>query len=310
MASRERTTFVNVHHPLLGTVIEVRISGAERAATAADLRVVTEIQRLERVFSVFDPSSELSRWRRGEDFELCAELDHVLRLALQWQDLSNGAFNPAAGVLTRIWRDARADDVEPDRGALVAAAASIAAPRYAAGVTGGVVRIGDCSEIDLNAIAKGFIVDCAAAAGAAEAVDSVVVNAGGDLLHRGAGSVAVGIENPMTPYDNAPPLLTVDISGHGIATSGSARRGVRIGGHWFSHVIDPRDGQPVQHVRSASVIAADAVSADAIATVVGVLQPPAGVAFVDALDDVSCCIVDDGGTVWRSARWIAFERTR
>ncbi|MCU1394393.1 MAG: FAD:protein transferase [Ilumatobacteraceae bacterium] len=310
MAGPAHDTFVAVHQPLLGTVVEVRIAGADAAAAESDRRIVAEVQRLEQVFSVYEPTSELSRWRRGDDVAISAELDEVLRLALRWQVLSGGAFNPAAGVLGRMWSEAAAHDAEPDPDTLLAAAMSIQAPRFAVGPAGP-RPIADCATIDLNAIAKGYIVDRAVVAGCAVGgVQSVVVNAGGDLLHRGAGSLRVGIENPATPYDNAPPLLTVEIAGRGLATSGSARRGVRIGGRWYSHVVDPRTGRPVDHVRSASVIAHDATTADAVATVVGVLAPAAAIAFADALDDVSCCTVDDAGTVWRSAGWSAFERSR
>lgn len=295
----------------MGTVVEVRVHAADPdMAARADASVAAEVRRLEHVFSVFDESSELCRWRRGEDFELSTELVELLRMALHWQVAGEGAFNPAAGVLTRAWADAAREDRIPDAVRLADLAASISAPRF--GVVGDTVtRVGDCSTLDFNAIAKGFIVDRAvAAAMAGPRVDAITVNAGGDLRHRGNGSLTVGIENPATPYDNAPPLMTVEIADRGLATSGSSRRGFRIGGRRYSHVLDPRTGRPVDHISSATAIAADAATADAIATVAGVLDPPSGAAFTDALAGAASCVVDAEGTVWRSEGWATFECAR
>ena len=101
------------------------------------------------------------------------------------------------------------------------------------------------------------------------------------------------------------------VRARGLATSGSARRGWRIAGRWYSHVIDPRSGRPVDHVASASVVAPDAATADAVATVLSVLAPAEGVAFVEGLDDVpdvAALVVGADGSTWRSAGWAALER--
>ncbi|MCU1386804.1 MAG: FAD:protein transferase [Ilumatobacteraceae bacterium] len=299
---------VSVYEPLLGTVVEVRVNGDPEATEEADRMVLEEIRRLERVFSVFDENSELCRWRRGDDVAVSEELAGLLELALQWQRVSCGAFNPAAGALASCWAAAASAGRPPLRADLDRLAASIREPRY--DVVGGVPRrIRDCSVLDFNAIAKGHIVDLAVArASVVPGVVSLVVNAGGDLLHSGAGSVRVGIENPATPYDNAPPLAVVEIANRGLATSGSARRGVRIGEQWFGHVLDPRTGDPVERISSTTVIAADAATADVVATVVGVLDPLEGLAVVDARVGVECLVVESDGGIWRSAGWDAFER--
>ena len=70
-----------------------------------------------------------------------------------------------------------------------------------------------------------------------------------------------------------------------------------------SHVIDPRTGQPVRHTLSATVIAADACSADVAATIVGVLAVPAALEWADATDGIACHLLDDQGDQHTSARW-------
>ena len=298
-----------MYEPLLGTVVEVRIHAADPSVAAlSDERVVAEMRRLEHIFSAFDETSELCRWRRGDEFEHSVEFVELLGLALHWQVLSGGAFNPAAGVLSRAWVVAEQHGCEPDARLLAELAESISAPRFR--VVGDTIeRVGDCSSLNFNAIAKGYIVDRGLHAGIADdAIATITVNAGGDLCHRGVGSVSVGIENPATPYDNAAPLMVVDIANRGLATSGSSRRGFRIRGRRYSHVLDPRTGHPADHIQSATVIAADAATADALATVAGVIDASTGVSFLDAFEEACCCVVDANGSLWRSTGWAGYER--
>lgn len=84
--------------------------------------------------------------------------------------------------------------------------------------------------------------------------------------------------------DNAPPLLTFDLCDAAVATSGSARRGFSVGEEWISHVLDPRTGQPAGSSASVTVVAADATTADAVATIVSVMDVAEGLAFVDSLN--------------------------
>lgn len=78
--------YVFRHARLLGTMVEVRLDAESVAvARAADPIVTNEIDRLERVFSAFDPSSELRTWARGETTAPGPELTELLLLALEWQ---------------------------------------------------------------------------------------------------------------------------------------------------------------------------------------------------------------------------------
>lgn len=291
------------HQGLLGTVIDVRVvADDETTADAADAVAVAEILRLERVFSAFDDHSELCRWRNGERFVASPEFTELMGRALDWQIRSDGGFNPLTGELSGLWRQAEADGEPPNRSELAAAAASIRAPRYEM-VDGMPVAAGDCSALNLNAIAKGYVVDAALDAACGPGVAWVCVNAGGDLAHRGSGSVRAGIENPHRPYDNEPPLLVIEVANAALATSGDARRGFRVGGRWFGHVLDPSTGWPVEEIASISVVAGNAITADSLATVAGVMAPADAVDFLDGLDDVQGLVIRRDRRQLTTAGW-------
>jgi hypothetical protein len=88
-----------------------------------------------------------------------------------------------------------------------------------------------------------------------------------------------------------------------LATSGGYRRGWTIGGRRYSHILDPRTGQPVDSMCSATVIAPTAEDADALATILCVLPPSNGLRLVAELPEAECLLVGDRGEIYRSAGW-------
>jgi thiamine biosynthesis lipoprotein ApbE len=121
-------TFVVSHQGLVGTVLELSLRASRsRSARLAERLIIDEVTHLERVFNAYDDESELCRWRRGE-VEAGPELAEVLRLALEWQEWSGGAFNIAAGALTDAWAIAAERGSSPTGEELFAVKESIRKP--------------------------------------------------------------------------------------------------------------------------------------------------------------------------------------
>ena len=310
------TARTDVYTPVMGTVLEITVDGAGHlepvrlADTVADA-VLGEIGRLGAVLSGHDPASELSRWRRGET-AAGPELTEVLSAAARLFAVTGGAVHPALGPLLRIWLEAERVGRLPDPTHVRAVADRLSTLPFCGGV-----RTGDCTGVDLDALAKGYVVDAALLAGvaaaratAAGAPVDVTVNAGGDLRHAGPTGRRVRIEDPGRPHDNAPPLTSLPVRDAALATSGTARRGVRIGGRHLGHVLDPRTGWPVGHTGSASVLAPSVpdpatgrcldrptLTADAVATAALVLAPDAALDLVGRLGLVALLVTADGAVL-------------
>ena len=187
--------------PLLGTRAQIGVDADDGATRrAAEDAVVTEASRLEQMFTTFAPDSALRSYRRTGMTDV-AELQAVIDLAQEWERRSSGLFDPGLQAVVELWDRAEETGTIPTPDALAEAVGL------------------DRSIGNLNAIAKGWIADRAvvAASGAA----SVWLNLGGDVVHRGAGSVTVGVEDPHRPYDNAKPLTTVELANAALATSSS-----------------------------------------------------------------------------------------
>ena len=80
----------------------------------------------------------------------------------------------------------------------------------------------------------------------------------------------IGIERPDANSQRV--QTTIDISGLGMATSGDYRNYREHNGARYSHILNPRTGEPVRHrTASVTVLAQDAMLADAWATALLVL---------------------------------------
>jgi FAD:protein FMN transferase len=290
------------HEPYLGTVATIRVIGSRRSAIAAERVTLAALEHWEAQFSLFRPDSELCRWRRGLVAASSPALTTLLGLGTYWQLRSGGILNPAVGVIAGRWNRAELEQQLPSDDELEDLAASVQAPRVVVEYDL-VLPVGDCSQLTFHSFAKGLIVDWAASEGfAAAGVSSLLLNVGGDLVHRGDDSVVVGVEDPLRAYDNDPPICAVRLNNEAMATSGGARRGWLINGAWYSHVLDPRTARPVTNVASASVIAADAATADAIATVLSVLEPNEGLEFCDT-ENISALVIDAQGKHHANDGW-------
>lgn len=287
---------MQVVEPLLGTRAEIEVESDDRSLVdAVEAAVLSEVRRLESVLSVFDPDSALHSFRRSGHTTI-GELQTVVDLALDWHRRTSGAFHPALQPLIDVWRQAETDQVVPSPAAVADVVSELRSPAM--------------RHLDLNAVAKGWIAQHAievglssTALGIDDQISGVWLSLGGDLVHRGAGTVVVGIEDPHRPYDNVAPMVTIDIGNEALATSGSARRWWTIGGRRYSRVLDPRTGWPADHVASASVVATDAATADALATAALVLDPEETMDLVDA-EEVDCLLVlADGSRVASSDRF-------
>ena len=286
---------------VLGTSLELHvIAESSAAARRAERETLAEVDRLEAILSGWSATSELARWLGSFETSepVSAELAEVLRASEAWRTVTGGAFDPAAQAIVE---DLRANH-EPGPELL----GEPGAPRWIVDHAATTARRVTRHAISLDAIAKGYIVSSAARRVArVEGVSDVLLNIGGDVQHLGAHAVTIGVADPSAPAENAPPIAAVRIENAALATSGGYRRGIITNGRRVSHIVDPRTARPVEHIASASVLAADCTTADALSTAFSVMDPLESVALADTLADVGCLLVTSGGSVITNSAWDA-----
>jgi thiamine biosynthesis lipoprotein ApbE len=304
------------HDHVLGTSLDVWVAApAEAAAEAAESVILDEIERLRRVFSTYDPTSELSVLNRSSgSLAASPDLRAVLREYEAWQRRSAGACNAQVGALVRLWAEAEQADTLPNARMLAEVARRIAEPGWVVDDVGGTVtRLSD-QPLNLNSVAKGYVIRraVAAARSSVPAVRGLLVNLGGDLCawsrpEERPAVWLIGVQDPFRSEENAPPLTAIRLRDAAVATSGGYQRSYRVAGGRYSHLLDPRTGQPADAVASATVVAADSVTANVLATTLCILGPEGGLRLVAATPGAECLIVAASGERLRSTGFAVLE---
>ncbi|MFT3992106.1 MAG: DUF2271 domain-containing protein [Luteolibacter sp.] len=302
-------TFAFYHENVLGTSLELRVSADSAAqAKVAETKVLSEIDRLSATLNTWKQDSEISRWQAsGGEMKISPDLFSVLQACDAWRDKTDGVFNAGVGGAIQLWKTAEQTQVLPTREAFAAAVSQMKQATWTLNSNDLTARsLGKPGGITVDALAKGYIIDRAIEGAREEAhVKGLMLNIGGDLRVSGEWTESVAIADPRHSEENAAPLTTVKLHNQSMATSGGYRRGWTIGSTHYSHILDPRTAQPVDHIASASVVANDATTADALATVLNVLAPAESLKLIQSVPGASCLIVDREGKRFQSENWNA-----
>jgi thiamine biosynthesis lipoprotein ApbE len=302
-----RQVYVSHLEGVMGTSLEIRVEAdSPRAAGRAEDMALDEIARLSKILSGYDPASEFSRWMRAAAVptKVSPELVEVLAAFDDWRDRTAGALDPSTEAFSALWRNAAHEQRLPTSAELRNTLMRVSQRHWIADSAASTATRTSDVPLLLNSFTKSYIVDRAARrALTVGGVSGILLNAGGDVIVRGDWTETVGVADPVASADNAEPLAQLAVHDAVVATSGGYKRGFDIGGQHFSHVIDPRTGQPVGHVLSATVVSADAIQAGALATALCVMTPGEGVALARSLPGVEFALVLADGRRMESPGW-------
>ncbi|HEY7873078.1 MAG TPA: FAD:protein FMN transferase [Rudaea sp.] len=267
---------------------------AESIAHAAQASVVAECARLDRKYSHYRDDSFVAQIASNaiSGIEVDDETADLLDFAAALHVQSDGLFDITAGALTRLWHAQRG---RLPNAAEISAALAVTGwqhvqwrrPLLQLGVPG--------MRLDLGGIVKEYAADRCAKLCQDAGVMSGVVDLGGDLAligpHRDGSPWIVGIKAPRTPGHAA---ARIELPRGGLATSGDYERALIIDGRRYSHIVDPRNGEPVQSFASVSVVADSCLVAGAAATLAMLLGVERGGEYLRELGLAHLTISDDG----------------
>ncbi|MDQ7071926.1 MAG: FAD:protein FMN transferase [Rhodobacterales bacterium] len=287
--------------PVMGTFWAANLGvpdGIDVAALEASLGQA--VAQVDDQMSTWKPDSDLMRLNAapvGAWVTMPSELMQVLVRGLDIGLASDGAFDIGLGDLVTAWGFGAGD---VDSGAISANLGHERRPTHEVldlDVKNLRARKLAPLALDLSGIAKGYGVDRMMQVCNEFGVHSALVSIDGELRSKGRqpdGSPwSVFIEKPA--YSGRLPLSVLELQDAAVATSGDYRHWVDVGQTRFSHTMDRRKGGPVQPgIASVSVIAADCMTADAMATAVMVLGLDQGQTFARKMG-LECLILERSG---------------
>jgi thiamine biosynthesis lipoprotein len=279
-----------LHGETMGTTWSVKLVASPRADLHAfHAGIQAKLDLVVAQMSTWEVDSDICRFNRapaGTWQVLPSEFFSVLTCALDTARASAGAYDPTVGPLVEAWGFGSTGNTNsiPSASALVAARQHVGWNKVQLRPDSGAALQPGGIALDLSAIAKGYAVDLVAQYLRHIVIDAALIEVGGELYgygHKPDGSSwQVLVEASPEATDEETCVLALD--GLAVATSGDRWHAFEQHGQIYAHTIDPRSGAPVRHAPAAvTVIAADAMHADAWATALTVMGVEEGFAFAE-----------------------------
>jgi FAD:protein FMN transferase len=276
----------------MGTTYRVTIPQlpAGVGADKVDLDLRNLLERIDATMSTYRADSDLSRFNRaapGEWIPVSADTSTVAAAAIAMAEYTGGTFDPTVGPLVDLWGFGPSGPSQriPDTAAVTASLAQTGWSAFE-GRQGppALCKRRDGLRVDFSGIAEGFAVDRMAERLDRYGVPDFLIELGGEVRCQGRNLArrpwTIAIEMPGLAAGRS--QRRIGVSDTAIATSGDYRNFFIVDGRRYSHVIDPRNGQPVDHdLASVTVVGGSAMQCDALATALLVMGPDAGFAFAE-----------------------------
>ena len=267
---------VRVQEVHMGAVTQITLyTDSEEQGARAARAAFDEIAAWDRALSDYLNDSEISTLAHiaGTSTVVQARLAKAIKLSLEFMHVSDGAFDPALGRLTKLWRVAFAKSTMPD------AAQLCDALKHSGGVhvlwnqeSQSVAFDMDGIQFDFGAIGQGLAADAAMNVLRSHHIASALIDVSGDVLASNPPPQTIGWVIQVEPEFIGEQSHTVTLSNQALCVSGDRGQPGNIDGKTFSHIINPKNGRPMDTPRQSMVIANDATTADAIATIACVMD--------------------------------------
>jgi thiamine biosynthesis lipoprotein len=289
----------------MGTVVRVTVWTSDEArAVAAIDRVMREFGRLDAMMTTWTATSEVSRINAaagsGEPVPVSPEVLECLARGQEAARISGGAFDLTVGSFAGVWKfDEDNDGTIPARALVEERRRLVNFRDLLVDRAGGTARLRRKGQrITLGGIAKGYAVDRGAAILREAGFADFILQAGGDMFvsgRRGDRRWRVGIRDPRGPKDRF--FAAAEVEDRTFSTSGDYERFTVKDGRRYHHILDPRTGYPTTGVRSVTIMARDAVTAEVLSKIVFIWGVKRGLALVRRTPGVEAVIVDAANRV-------------
>lgn len=289
----------------MGTFVAVTVlHPSQGEADDAIGRAFEEMTRVSRLLDRYNSSSAIGTLNRdGYLADMPTEVSDVVGRSIHFHQVTGGAFDITVKPLVDLFKEHFAAHGMPPSEAQIAKVLGLVDGR-AVRLEGQTIRLArEGMGITLDGIAKGYVIDCGARVIKEHGIQHALINAGGDIRAIGGKKsnipwkVAVQSPEKMGPYVDT--LTMVDGA---IATSGNYE--VYFDQEkLYHHIVNPETGRSPLQSASVTVMAANVMDADALATSVFVLEPLAGKQFIETIAQTECLILDSNQKRVMSGGW-------
>lgn len=239
------------------------------------------------------------RQQNEKTIEVSPETAELIEKGLFYSQLSEGAFDITIAPLSALWNFTDGDKKVPEPSAVAEAASKVGYEKVR--VFGSQIELSDSQvQLDLGAIAKGWIADRIKEYLVQQGVESAVINLGGNVLCLGkqvsGEPFRIGLRKPFGGrYEQA---AVLEITDQSVVSSGVYERNFVVDGVNYHHILNPKDGYPYQNgLTDVTIVSPASVDGDGLSTTCFSLGLEEGMKLVDSLEGVYAFFITEDGTL-------------
>jgi len=291
---------------LMDTMVNVVVYTADIDLAKEDIAEVLQLMGdLEKDLSRHISGSQVDRINQAagqEPVVVDTQTLGLIETALEYCRLSGGRFDITVAPLIDLWGFTSGDYQVPEEKQLQEVLPLVDYTQIQIDREKGSVFLPhEGMALDLGAIAKGYIIDCASALLEEKGYTSAYVEAGGDMRligeKPGEQPWRIGVKHPR----ESGRLGVLQLKDSSVVTSGDYERFFIQADTRYHHILNAATGMPSRGVISVTVIAEDTTSADALSTTVFIMGKAEGMALIEDLPGVEALMVDEEGRVFTSS---------
>ncbi|MGG5342443.1 FAD:protein FMN transferase [Enterococcus sp. AZ192] len=310
--SKEETAKINKEpysdqQSLLGTYVQVRIydDGKKDVLDKAFARV----KELGDKITVNEKGSEIDAINEQAGIKPVKVSDDVyplIKRAYEYSEDSSGGFDMAIGPITQLWHIGFDDARKPSQEEIDQALKLVDYHKVKLNDEDQTVYLEEKGmQLDLGAIAKGYITDEVVKVLKDNGVTTAIVDLGGNVFvlgHSPRGKDMdwnVGIQDPNKARNTV--VGTVQESNKTLVTSGIYERYLKVDGETYHHLFDPKTGYPFDNdIAGVTVITKKSIDGDGLSTAVFSMGVKKGLEYAESLKDVDVIFVTKEDKVYVS----------
>jgi thiamine biosynthesis lipoprotein len=279
-----------------GTTYEIKYRANNIELSEKELKAL--FSKVDQSLSIYNPESLISVFNLSEKEITCdAYLLTVVQKSLEVCRQSNGAFDITLKPLIDLWGFGPGGEKAIPSESDIWKFLSFTGCNKVFLSGSKLIKENKRVQIDCNGIAQGYTVDLISALMESKGILHYIVELGGEIRVLGLNEKelpwSIGIESSnINDMGNHPVTLVIRPEKGAVTTSGSYRNYFSKGEKKYSHMINPETGYPISNgMISATVMAPDAITADALDNVCMVLGPETALKFLKQYTNVEAYLV-------------------
>ncbi|MBQ0111014.1 MAG: FAD:protein FMN transferase [Oscillospiraceae bacterium] len=260
--------------------------------------MIGHVNDYDTVFNIYNKDSEIYKLNQYCTLEEASEtLCVVLKAALKYAKMTDGAFDPTIGAVSMLWDFDNA--VIPQKEAIEAALKTVDYNNVV--MAGRRITLKNGAKLDLGAMAKGYITGIIASRMKQDGITHATLDFGGTIYIFGEKNIKVGIQTPFgMPNQVSAQIASKDRAT--VVTSGNYQRCFDKDGVHYHHILDPKTGYPANNgLDSVTVVGTDPGMDDAFATALFVMGREKASDLVNRVNGMEALFIEHDETIYHTS---------